>query len=72
MVREDVLGHVEPEPGHLGQDGSLFGHIIFQDYIKTTDTVCGDHDQAVAVVVDFAYFSFFDWFHVVCPLFVIV
>ena len=64
MVGKDVPGHIEPEFRHLGQDGPLLGHIIFQDHIKTADTVCGNHDQAVAVVVNFPYFSFFYRFHV--------
>ena len=63
MVGQDILGHVEPESGHLSQDGSLLCHIILQNNVETTDTVGGNHDQAVAVVIDLAYFSFFDWFH---------
>ena len=34
-----------------------------ENYIKAADAVGSDHDQAVAVVIDFTYFSFFNWLH---------
>ena len=32
------------------------------DHIKTADTVCGNHNQAFAVVINLTNFSFFDRF----------
>ena len=60
MVGQDVLRHVEPEPGHLGQHGAFLVHFVAQDYVETADAVCRHHDQAVAVVVDFTYLALFD------------
>lgn len=63
MVGKNVLGHVKPEFGHLGQNGSLFGHIVIQDHIETADPVCGHHNQTVSVVINLSYFAFLDWLH---------
>ena len=60
MVGQQILGIVEPELAHLGEHGALFGHLVFQDDIKRRNAVGGNHDQAVAVVVNLADFSFFD------------
>ena len=65
MVWENVLCHIEPKLRHLSQDRPLLGHIILQNDIKATDTISRNHDQAVAVIIDLTYFSFFDWLHVV-------
>ena len=63
VVRQDILGHIEPELGHLGEDSALLSHFVFQDHVKTADTVCSNHDQAVSVIVNLAYFAFFNWLH---------
>ena len=62
VVRDDILCQVEPELGHLGQYRTLLGHLIVEDHIEAADAVSGNHDQAVAVVIDLTYFTFFDWF----------
>ena len=62
MVRKNILGHVEPELGHLGQDSTFFCHFIMKDHIKTADAICGNHDQTVAIIIDLTYFTFFDRF----------
>ena len=36
------------------------GDLIFQDVIKRRDAVRGNHDEAVAIVVNFADFAFLD------------
>ena len=63
MVRKDILCHIEPEFGHLCQDSSFLGNCVLKDHIKAADPVSSYKDQAVAVIVDLAYFSFFDRFH---------
>ena len=63
MIWKNILGKVKPEFGHLSKHLALIGNFIIEDYIKTTDTVCGNHDQAVSIVVDLTYFTFFDWLH---------
>ena len=63
MVRNDILCHVEPELGHLCQNSTFLGHFVVQDHIKTADTVCCYHDQAVTVIINLTYFSFFNRFH---------
>ena len=65
MIRQDILCHVKPELGHLCEHGSFFGNRVFQDNVKTADPVSRNQNQAVAVVIDFAYFSFFNRFHFV-------
>ena len=65
MVRKNVLCHVEPEFGHLGQHSSFLSNVIFQDNIKAADPVGSYHDQIVAVVVNLADFSFFNRFHLI-------
>ena len=62
MIRKDVFCQIEPEFGHLGQNSTFGGNLIVKDHVKTADTVGGNHDQAVAIVINFAYFSFFDRF----------
>jgi len=63
VIRNDILCHVKPELGHLCQDSSFFGHFIVQNHIKTADTICSYHDQAVTVIINLTYFSFFNRFH---------
>ncbi len=59
MVRQDVLGEIEPEFGHLGQNFAFIGYCVVENHIKAADAVSGHHDQAVTVVIDFAYLSFY-------------
>ena len=63
MVRQDIAGHIKPEPGHLCEHGSLLVDLILQDHVIAADTVSCHHDQAVAVVVDLTYLTLFDRFH---------
>ena len=63
VVRQDILRHLEPEFGHLCENCSFLCDRIFQNHIKAADPVGSYKDQAVAVVVDLAYFTFFDWLH---------
>ena len=62
MVGQNILCQIEPEFGHLCQYSAFFGDFIVQNHIETTDTVGGNHDQAVAIVINLTYFTFFDWF----------
>ena len=62
MVGQQIAGVIEPELAHLGQNGALFGDLVFQDDVKRRNAVSGNHDQAVAIVVDLADFAFFDGF----------
>ena len=63
VVRQDILGHIKPELGHLCKNSAFLRYFVVQDHIKTADTVCRNHDQAVSVVVNLAYFAFFNWLH---------
>ena len=60
VVGQQVFGVIEPELAHLGQDGALFGDLVFQDHVKRRDAVGGDHDQGVAHVVDLAHLALFE------------
>ncbi len=62
MVRKNVFCQVEPEFGHLGQNSTFLCNFVIQNDVKTADTVCCNHDQAVTIVIDLTYFTFFDWF----------
>ena len=62
VVGQHIAGQIEPEFAHLGQHSALFGHLIVQDHIKAADAVSGDHDHAVAALINFTNFSFFDRF----------
>ena len=62
VVRQQIAGVIEPELAHLGEHGALFGDLVFQDDVKRRNAVGGNHDQAVAIVVDLADFAFFDGF----------
>ena len=63
MVRNNVFCQIEPELGHLSQNSSFFRNDVIKNHIKTADAVRSNHNQAVTVIIDFTYFSFFDWFH---------
>ena len=63
VVWKDIFCHIKPESGHLSQYSALLCDRIIQDHIKAADTVSSDHDQAVTVIIDFTYFSFFNRFH---------
>ena len=63
MVWKNVFCVVKPEFRHLGQNSTFLGNSIMENHIKAADAVGSDHDQAIAVVVDFTYFSFFNWLH---------
>ncbi len=67
VVWQDVFGEIEPELGHLGQDLALVSYGVVEDHIKAADAVGGYHDQAVTIVIDFAYLSFFNRFHLFIP-----
>ena len=60
MVRQDVFGHIKPELGHLCQNGTFLCNLVVQDHIKTADAVRSNHDKAVAIIINLAYFTFFD------------
>ena len=62
MVGQNILCHIEPEFGHLCQYGTFFGDFVVENDIKAADTVSSNHDQAVAVVINLTYFTFFNWF----------
>ena len=63
MIRKNVLRHIKPEFGHLGKHGALLGHHIVQNHIEAADAVGCHHDQAVSIVVNLSYLTFFDRFH---------
>ena len=63
MIWKNILGKVKPEFGHLSKHLALIGNFIIKDHIKATDTVCGNHDQAVPIVINFPYLTFFNWLH---------
>ena len=63
VVRQNILCHIEPEFGHLSQHCALLCHFIMKNHIEAADTVCRYHNQAVAVVVNLTYLTFFDRFH---------
>jgi len=60
VVGQQIAGVIEPEFAHLGEHGALFGDLVFQDDVKCRDAVGGNHDEAVAVVIDLADLAFFD------------
>ena len=53
MVWKNVLCVVKPEFRHLGQNSTFLGNSIMENHIKAADAVGSDHDQAIAVVIDF-------------------
>ena len=57
VVGQQIAGVIEPELAHLGEHGALFGDLVFQDDVKRRNAVGGNHDQAVAIVVDLADFE---------------
>ena len=62
MIRKDVGSQIKPEAGHLGQYSTFLADSIFQDHVETADPVGRHHNQAVAVIIDFTDFTFFDGF----------
>ena len=60
VVGQDIPGVIEPESGHLGQDGALLCNLVLQDHVKSGDAVGRNHDQAVADIVYFADLAFLD------------
>ena len=60
MVGHHITSVIKPELAHLGEHFALVGDLIFQDVIKRRDAVRGNHDEAVAIVVNFADFAFLD------------
>jgi len=61
VIWKNIFCHVKPESGHLSKDSSLLSYHVVQNDIETADTVSCYHDQAVAIIIDFAYLAFFDW-----------
>ena len=57
VVRDQIFGVVEPERGHPGENSTFVCDLIFQNMVKGGDPVCRDHDQTVADVIYFSYFS---------------
>ncbi len=66
MVWNNILGQIEPELGHLGQNGALLFDGVLEDHIKATDAVGCHHNQAVTVVVNLTNFAFLDRLHFLC------
>ena len=60
VVRKNIFCHIEPEFRHLCKNCSFFGNHIVQNHIEATDTICRYHDQAVPIVINLTYFTFFD------------
>ena len=60
MIWQNIFCHFKPEFRHLCKNRSFFCNYVVQDYIKTTDTICSYHDQTVTIVINLAYFTFFD------------
>jgi hypothetical protein len=63
MILTDIFRVVEPELTHLRQDFTFVGNNVVENDIETTDTIGGNHDEAIAVVVDLSDLTFFNWFH---------
>ena len=64
MVFEAIVAAVQLGFSVLGGLLGLvvnLGMLLVQDHIETADTVSCYHDQAVAIIIDFAYLAFFDW-----------
>ena len=59
MVGNDILCHIKPESGHLRQYCPLSGHFVVKDHVETADPVGGNHDQAVAIIVNLTYLACF-------------
>ena len=62
VVWQNIFCHIKPEFRHLCKDSAFFGNLVVQNYVKAADAVSCNHDQAVAVIVDLAYLTFFDRF----------
>ena len=60
MVGQQIAGVIEPEFAHLGQNGALFGDLVFQDDIKRGNAVGSNHDEAVTVIIDLTNLAFFN------------
>ena len=60
MVGQQITGVIEPELAHLGQNGALFGDLVFQDDIKRGNAVGSNHDEAVTVIIDLTNLAFFN------------
>ena len=63
MVGNDVLRIIKPELAHLCKHGSLLGNFIIKNHIKAADSVCGNHNQAVTVIINLPYLTFFNRLH---------
>ena len=57
VVRDQIFRVVEPERGHPGENSTFVCDLVFQNMVKGGDPVCRDHDQTVADVIYFSYFS---------------
>ena len=66
VVRDNVLGQIEPELGHLSQNGALLLDGVLEDDIKAADAVGCYHNQAVSVVVNLTNLAFLNRLHFLC------
>ena len=62
LARDHVVGHeigeaLEPERRDAGKDLALVGDLVGQDEVVRGDAVAGNHEQAVAAVVDVAHLA---------------
>ena len=63
MIGNDVLCIIEPELAHLCKHGSFLGNLIIKNHVKATDPVCGNHDQAVTIIINLSNLTFFNRLH---------
>ncbi len=58
IVRDHILGEIEPELGHLCQDLALVGDLVVKNHVKSRNSVCCYHQQVLAEIVDLTNLAF--------------
>ena len=51
---------IEPEGGYLGEDPAFVGNAVGKNDIESGESVGGDHQEAVAKIVDIAHLAALD------------
>ena len=63
MIGNNILCEIKPELAHLCKNCSLLGNFIIKNHIKAADSVCGNHNQAVTVIINLSNLTFFNRLH---------
>ena len=61
VVWHNVSSQIKPEFGHLGKNLSLLGDFVLENVVKSRNTICCNHDNAITCIIYLANLTGFEW-----------